>query len=363
MLIITTPVIIRQYIIRAYNIKCVDQPASELTAGVIGGGSIAEVAHLPGYTTNQSIDRVVLAEVREDRRRTLSSQFNIAAAYTTGSELLEQERPDIISICTPPHTHKDIFLRSTCYARAIYCEKPLASSVASAQKMAEAASENGIITQIGYTHPFIKNFDRAAQLVQNGLIGRIQHVNTHRINNPPEASWHYNSKAGGVVSDLGPHELDFYIRLFDELPSIRSVDLRRLGTNEVEDYCVVDMEAGGANIRMILSWGQPSSTRHPPPALHKEDIVGDAGWIECDSESLEGKIYGKSINYRHGQLPSIDLFSRYTFWGSSSEDVHQSRIKAFIDRVIRNDPQTAAPIERGVEVTRLVRSIYEESNK
>jgi predicted dehydrogenase len=336
---------------------------NRLTAGVIGGGAIAEVAHLPAYMNHRSINRIVLAEIRGDRRTDLSSQFDLAATYPTGSELLEQENPDIVSICTPPHTHEDIFLKSAHHASAIYCEKPLALSVTSAEKMAEVASENDITTQIGYTHPFIGNFDRVTQLVQNELLGRIQHVSTRRINNPPGASWHYDSPAGGVVSDLGPHELDFYIRLFNESPSIQSVNLRRLGTKDVEDYCVVNMEVAGADIRMLLSWGQPSSTRHPPPTHHKENIVGDAGWIECDSDILEGKIYGKSIKYRNGRLPIMDLFSRYTFWGDSPENIHQSRIAAFIDCVISDDSQTTAPIERGVEVTRLVQAIYEESTK
>jgi predicted dehydrogenase len=342
----------------------VNEADSGFTAGVIGGGGIAEVAHLPGYTEHDAIDRVTLAEIQDDRRTELASEWGLDATYPTGSELFEEERPDIVSICTPPHTHEDLFVDATAFARAIYCEKPFAPTVEAARTMAEAAGEANVVTQIGYTHPYFENFRRVIEMVQNGVLGELLKLDTIRLRNPPSDAWHYDKEmaGGGAVFDLGPHELDFYMRLFDEPLTLERANLRCLGTSEVDDYGVVDLTADGTEIRLTLGWGQPANTRYPPPNLHREVLIGTNGWLEFDAERMEGKINGKAVEYRHGSLPVADLFGRYTWWDSPSEDVHGRRIRDFLDHVVRGDNTTNCPASRGVEVLETLDRIYEVSD-
>lgn len=339
----------------------VNRADSGLTAGVIGGGSIAEVAHLPGYTGHDSVSRVTLAELRDERRSEVADEWGLDATYATASELFDEESPDLVSICTPPQTHEDLFVAATRVARAVYCEKPFALTVAQATDMAAAAADASVLTQVGYTHPYFGNFRRAVEMVQNGLLGELLQVDTVRLRNPPGAAWHYDREAagGGVVFDLGPHELDLYARLLGEPPSVERADLRRIGTSDVDDYGVVDMTADGTEIRMTLGWGQPANTRYPPPNLHREVLIGTDGWLEFDADTLEGKVNGKAVEYRRGSLPTVDLYGRYTLWNAPSEDVHERRVRAFVDHVVRGDDSTDCPASRGVEVTRLLRRIYE----
>ncbi|WP_433790446.1 Gfo/Idh/MocA family protein [Actinoplanes sp. CA-252034] len=73
-----------------------------------------------------------------------------APFYRDHTELLEKTRPDVVVICTPPHTHLALALDVFAAGADLLLEKPPVMSLAEHRKLAEAASDNGRILQIGF---------------------------------------------------------------------------------------------------------------------------------------------------------------------------------------------------------------------
>lgn len=334
--------------------------AGGLTVGIIGGGSVAETAHLPGYTSHPAVEQTFLAEPLADRRKELVAEFNLARGYTDGRTLLARENVDVLSICTPPDTHTEFFAQVDGAVRAIYCEKPVAPSLREADRMAEITAEHEILTQVGYIYPYVENVKKALRLIKGNLLGKIQKVDTFQIRGPPESSWYYDPEksGGGVIVDLLPHLLDFYFRLFDSSPEVKSVVCRHIDTDSVEDYAEITFRFGKTEVETTVMWTQPPSTRGIPKHMYKNIFVGRDGWIEFDFESIIGNIHGNSFEFRHGKPPKVNLYSLYRYWGQSADNFHTERIQDFVDHVCSNE-QTIAPISRGIKIRKIIDEIYE----
>jgi predicted dehydrogenase len=92
--------------------------------------------------------------------------------------MLRDERPDIVSICTPDETHGRIIsdtLRSP-GLRAVLAEKPLATDLRKAETIAREARKRHISLAVNYTRRFDPVHHGIRAAVQNGLIGEIQTI-------------------------------------------------------------------------------------------------------------------------------------------------------------------------------------------
>jgi predicted dehydrogenase len=115
-----------------------------VSAAVIGTGSQGRV-HALGYRGVPGVSLVAVADVDAAAAAGLAEEFSVTRIYQDYHELLRTERPEVLSICTPPATHPEI-LRAAVAAgvRAIHCEKPVAPSYGEALEMAALAADAGV---------------------------------------------------------------------------------------------------------------------------------------------------------------------------------------------------------------------------
>ena len=83
---------------------------------------------------------------------------------------------DAIVISAPDHHHAPAALLAMQHGKHVYCQKPLAHSIAEAEQMARAAVESGVVTQMGNQGHARDHLRRAVELVQAGAIGRVEQV-------------------------------------------------------------------------------------------------------------------------------------------------------------------------------------------
>lgn len=325
-----------------------------LRAGVIGAGSVAQTAHLPSYTTHPDTNLVAVADLDPKRRAQTVSEYDIDTGYESGEAMLEEANIDVVSICTPAGTHKDLFLSAADAGCHIYCEKPMTTDVRSAQAMVAAASEADIITQVGYTRAYAENYRNVLSMVSNELLGEIKRVKTHRVRSPPAADWNFNPamSGGGIVADQLGHMIDFYIRLFDSVPEVKSATLERLDVPTVEDYAELVFDFDGVPVETTLHWT-------PNAKHHRTVLFGTGGLLELNLESLAGEIQGETVAKKFGKQPFIDLRGEFRAWWGGTSKLHDRRVRDFIDHIVENDHDTVAPVQRGLEVTRVIADVYE----
>ncbi|MFB6105931.1 MAG: Gfo/Idh/MocA family protein [Halobacteriaceae archaeon] len=327
----------------------------EATVGVVGAGWMATDYHIPAYRAHGGSRVVAVAELNPDRRRAVAEEFGLAG-YADVESMLAGEDLDVVSICTPPSTHRDVFLAAVEAGCHVFCEKPLTVDAASAAEMRDAAEASGVVTQVGYNARYYENTKRVVAMVRADLLGELVEARTVHHSTPPSQSWYYDPavSGGGVLRDLGPHLLDVHLELFGT-PEVSRSRTRRVRTEAVEDAVDVGLEFDGVPVTLSVSWSQPD-------VYSRTSVVGTDGWVEYDQERLEGAIHGRDFEFRHGESPLVDLGVTSLF-GATSDDAQTERIHDFVDHVLAGDPDTAVPASRGATVVELIDDIYAEAGE
>jgi len=327
---------------------------TELAVGVVGAGWMATDYHVPAFTSHPRTRVVAFAERDDGRRATVAGELSLPG-YADAEAMLAAHDLDAVSICTPPSTHEGIFLAAVEAGCHVLCEKPLALSAESARRMAEAAERAGVVTQVGYLHRYYRNYERALELLDNDMLGDIVEVTIAHHSAPPSVGWYYNPdlSGGGVARDLFPHSLDVLCELFGETPDVTGATVRHLRDRAVEDAARVSLSFGDVPVELSATWTQTEG-------VSRVLVVGIEGWLELDSETLQGDVHGRPFEFKQGSLPLVDIGVANLF-PASDEDAHTARIHDFADHAAAGDTETAAPASRGVAVAEVIDSVYERS--
>jgi predicted dehydrogenase len=97
-------------------------------------------------------------------------------AYHDYHELMAREDIDAVMIAIPDHWHALVETEAAKHKKDIYGEKPLARTIAEQQAIVKAVEQNGRIWQTGSWQRSVGNFHKAAEIVRNGMIGKITRV-------------------------------------------------------------------------------------------------------------------------------------------------------------------------------------------
>jgi predicted dehydrogenase len=100
-------------------------------------------------------------------------------AYKYYRELLERKDIDAVVVATPDHWHAQVAIDAAKAGKDIYCEKPLALTIAEGRAMVNATRKYDRVFQTGNMQRSWRDFRHAVELVRNGYIGEIKEINVH----------------------------------------------------------------------------------------------------------------------------------------------------------------------------------------
>ncbi len=252
--------------------------------------------HYTGFAASGKTDLVCISDIRADHADQFLKRHNCTATiYSDYREMLDKEKPDIVSICTWPHLHAEMVV-AACEAgiKAIHCEKPMATKWGDAKRIKRAADASGSILSFNHQRRFLEPFQEAKKAIDAGSIGKITRL---------EATC-------GDMSDWGTHWLDMLFYFNGENPAawvigqIDSREEKRVFGAWVEEQaiCHFQFQNGvramlvtgyqadlGAAIRIIGEDGVIEVTWGDPPLRIR--AKGDADWrILPTSESIHGGV-------------------------------------------------------------------------
>lgn len=140
--------------------------------------------------------------------KTQAGVYKGCQAFADFRELLAIKDIDAVSIATPDHWHALTSIAAANAGKDVYCEKPLANSVAEGRAICDAVTENGRILQTGTHERSRDNARYACELVLNGRIGKLH---TMRIQMPCTENHHNMVRAvkGTPASEPVPTNLDY----------------------------------------------------------------------------------------------------------------------------------------------------------
>lgn len=97
-------------------------------------------------------------------------------AYHDYRELMARKDIDAVMLAVPDNWHALIAIEAARQGKDIYGEKPLARTVAEQQAIVRAVQKHKVIWQTGSWQRSVRSFHKAAEIVRNGLIGKVRHV-------------------------------------------------------------------------------------------------------------------------------------------------------------------------------------------
>jgi predicted dehydrogenase len=297
-----------------------------------------------------------ICDASEDARARWSREFPAARATADLGDLLADDALDAVAIATHVPTHAELAERVLEAGKHCFVEKPLAQSVAEAERVVEAAERAGRVLMVGHLLEYHPGVEKLKELVASGELGEIRYIYGNRLN------------LGKLRADenalwsLGAHDVSVVLRLADEEPyECRAVGERYM-RDEVEDvvFCYLRFPSGLA-AHLHLSWLDPHKER-------RFTVVGSKRMATFDDMELEGKVtvYDKGFDQD---------FSSYGEYIARSGDIHSPRVsneeplriecRHFVDRVSDGaEPRSGA--ESGLRVVRVLEALQrslEESSR
>ncbi|MBC8233694.1 Gfo/Idh/MocA family oxidoreductase, partial [bacterium] len=142
--------------------------------GVIGTGGISR-AHSNGYKAVKRTEIIAGADVSEEQLKKYGKEYGIDKFYTDYIEMVEAEKPDIVSICTWVNSHCEMVTRvaKLGIVKGILCEKPMALSMEEADQMVEACEKAGIKFAIGHQRRHAAQHQKTKELIDSNAIGDL----------------------------------------------------------------------------------------------------------------------------------------------------------------------------------------------
>ena len=141
-------------------------------AAIIGCGFIGVKApdnHLQAYLDCEDVELVAVC----DKQPTITNR------WVRYKDMVKHERLDIVSVCTPPETHREIVCDIAPYVKAIYCEKPIALTLEDADTMIETCARYNVILQVNHQRNFMRpKFRYSRGIINTGthMFALIQHL-------------------------------------------------------------------------------------------------------------------------------------------------------------------------------------------
>jgi predicted dehydrogenase len=155
--------------------------SNRITIGVIGWGMMGP-ANTKAFLGLDDCQVVAACDIEKNHLQAAVDTINAhygnkdCKAYHDYRELLGRADVDAIMIAIPDHWHAIVATEAAARKKDIYGEKPLARTIAEQQAIVKAVQQNNVIWQTGSWQRSVAPFHKAAEIVRNGLIGNVTHV-------------------------------------------------------------------------------------------------------------------------------------------------------------------------------------------
>lgn len=184
-----------------------------MKAAIIGAGFIAEF-HAVSYQALEGEQAVGLCAVcapDREKAEAFARRFS-CRAYTDAQEMLERERPELVSVCVPTHLHEQYTVMALEHGAHVLCEKPMALTREACGRMEQTARRTGRLLMIGQMLRWWPEYRRIAAEMRR--MGPPELIVARRLQHASRTQWMPDpNRGGGVLFDLLVHDLDMVCAL------------------------------------------------------------------------------------------------------------------------------------------------------
>lgn len=226
---------------------------------IVGCGAVVRHYHMPALLALENVEVSALCDLNRRNAERLRRQFRLAASVIEDVASLAG-KVDAALVAVSPQHHASVSIRLLEMGIDVCCEKPLASSVADAERMIDAATAHGRRLAAAQWCRFLPNLPLLRALALDGFVGEVEEI-VAEFGGPLD--WPMDSPAyfsrqhtgGGVFFDTGIHMVDAVVWLFGDLSDIEYEDDSYGGVEaNAELRATVAMNGRKIPVRFSFSW-------------------------------------------------------------------------------------------------------------
>ena len=234
--------------------------------GIIGAGLIGRfhARGVHGLTKLGLVDAryVAVCDRQLERAETFARIADLDLATDDPEELIASPNVNTIYICTPTAEHNELVLRAAAAGKHVFCEKPLARTLAGAQEMYNAVHSAGVRHQVGLILRHSPVFTVLKELISDPALGRLMTI-VFRDDQAFPVQGHYASDwrgdvaiaGGGTLIEHSIHDLDLLTWLAGDVESLQAQTRNYAGREGIEDLASVTLNfASGATAQLTSVW-------------------------------------------------------------------------------------------------------------
>ena len=154
----------------------------KLRVAVVGTGSWAQRAHLPGWQRDGRAEVVAVADTNADALAEAAATFGVPRAVTDYRELLDDPGIDVVDVVTGNRPHYQVSWDALQAGKHVLCEKPVHPDYRKTREAAELAAAKGLKTKVGFTFRYAPAVQFARQLIDEGYVGEPYMFNGYEQN-------------------------------------------------------------------------------------------------------------------------------------------------------------------------------------
>jgi predicted dehydrogenase len=322
-------------------------------------------AHINGFKKHPSCEVVAIADPDEARLKLRGDEHSVKGRYKSLTDMLKDEKLDVVSIATPNKFHKPLTLEALAAGCHVLCEKPMAMNGGEAREMRDAAKKAKRRLMINFSYRFSEQSWALKKTVETGILGEIYFARTvwHRRRGMPGFGGWFGRKelaGGGPLIDLGVHRLDLALWLMEYpkptwvMGSAYDHIAKERAKREGKAFDVEDLAAGmvkfenGATLEIEASWAANIKERE----LMSTRLLGTkAGLLQRNVE--EGYKWDAEI-FLEREGCQYDMKLHPPVPEANSSMYH------FVDCIVDEKPHIATP-EEGIIVMDILDALYKSS--
>lgn len=332
---------------------------------IIGGGQIADRVHVPYYLSRPELEVVAVVNPCEDSARSFAEKNGIPRYYTDASVMLNNENPDIVSVCTPNRYHYEYVMEALSHGCHVLCEKPPAITAQEAYEMYKLAEKKNLVLGYNFHHRFSDDVNLLRKKIQQGELGNVYVVKVKALRRSGIPGWgNFTNKyiqGGGPLIDIGVHMLDsaFYVLGFPKIKKVTAKMFQEIGNKKSKGT--------------LGSWD--------PTKFEVEDSF--FGFIELENDGLVLLETSFALNMKESSVMNVEffgdragatLFPAEIYTDQDGKLVHiyqkdttdqskyQKSMAAFVDKCLGKDTMIANGYE-GYFIQNLIEALYLSAEK
>lgn len=299
---------------------------STLKAAVIGAGTMGS-NHARVYAEMEQVDLVAIADSDDRACRKIANSYR-PTVYNDYRELLDVEKPDLVSITVPTSLHCEVALETMSRGAHVLVEKPLALSVEEGRKIILASHKYGVKLSVGHVERFNPAINEIKRRLERQELGRIFQVHARRVSPFPE-----RIRDVGVILDLATHDIDVIRHLLGcEVERVFAETARKAHACSEDLLSAVLRFSNGVIGVLDVNWLTPTKVR-------QLSVVGEGGMYLIDYLTQDVYWYKNTSMSETWETLSV-------FRGAMEGDMvkaHFKRseplaveLKSFVDAVVHN---------------------------